>query len=78
MIISAIVACGNFNPVDTKLFQHHYGLKQILKRSTQKIVILDLILAYLHVHEHFQVPITFPQFGLSDRYHNSILICPKI
>ena len=56
----ALVVCGDFNRLDTKLFQYHYGL--------------DLILTNLH--NHFQDPITFPLFGLSD--HNTVLVCSKI
>ena len=71
----ALVVCGDFNCLDTKLLQYHYDLHQIVKRSTQKNVIRDLILTNL-IHNQIQDPITFPLFELPE--HNTVLIGPKI
>lgn len=60
----ALIIAGDFNRLDVTRLKRHFHLKQIVKASTPKDAILDLVLTNLH--DHYDKPQTLPPFGLSD------------
>ena len=69
----ALIVCRDFNRLDVQPILNHFRLKQIVKVTTRKNAILDLMLTNLHVF--YDNPSSYPPFGLSD--HNTVLCSPK-
>ena len=69
----ALIVCGDCNRLDVQPILDHFRLKQIVKVTTRKNAILDLMLTNLHVF--YDNPSSYPPFGLSD--HNTVLCSPK-
>lgn len=69
----ALIVCGDFNRPDIQPILNHFRLKQIVKVTTRKSAILDLMLTNLYVF--YDNPSSYPPFGLSDR--NTVLCSPK-
>ena len=66
----ALIVAGDFNRLDVKSIQRHFGLKQIVKKPTRKNAILDLVLT--NMHDYYADPQHFPPFGLSD--HHTVIV----
>ncbi len=66
----AVIIAGDFNRLNVSTIKKHFRLKQIVKKPTRKNAILDLILT--NIHDYYEIPCTFPPFGLSD--HNTVTV----
>ena len=70
----ALIIAGDFNRLDVTRLKRHFHLKQIVKASTLKDAILDLVLTNLH--DYYDKPQTLPPFGLSD--HSTLSVSPLV
>ncbi|XP_068752751.1 uncharacterized protein [Montipora capricornis] len=65
-----LILAGDFNRLDVKSIQRHFRLKQMAKKPTRKVAILDLVLTNLH--DFYEEPQHFSPFGLSD--HQTVTV----
>ena len=68
-----IIVAGDLNRLNVTLIKKHFRVKQIVKFSTRKDVIMDLVLTNLN--DYYDTPQSLLPFGLSD--HNTIMVSPK-
>ncbi len=66
----AIIIAGDFNRLNISTIKKHFRFKQIVKKLTRKNAVFDLILT--NIHDYYEIPCTFPPFGLSD--HNTVTV----
>ena len=64
---------GDFNHLNTNLFNKHLGLKQLVTKPTRGSNILDKV--FTNISDYFTEPVILPPIGKSD--HKCILVKPN-
>ena len=67
---AAFILMGDFNHLNTSLFNRHLGLKQLITKPTRGRNILDKF--FTNISAYFKEPLILPPIGKSD--HNCIFI----
>lgn len=71
---AGFLIAGDFNTLDTSIFNRHLCFKQVVLSPTRGNNILDKI--FTNVNTYFSVPIIMPPIGKSD--HNCVLLKPIV
>ena len=69
---AGIILAGDFNSLETNLFNKHFHFKQIVTKNTRGTNILDKI--FTNLDHYYAEPIILPPLGKSD--HNCVFLQP--